>query len=423
MSKIRDVALRLLGGVDASDPQNSARMTFSQGSRGTELYSLLTGDPSNGITLNEKGAMSVSAVYACVGLIGGAVAAMPLHIYERTDAGRQRYTSPLWWFFNESPSSAWTSAAAWQFTMQSILLKGDAFWIIERRGAEAVGFVPVHPDRVTVERESNGRLRYAFDMDDNTVLVKQQDDVLHFSGLGFDGIRSLNPIRYALRNAAGIASAADKQAADFFSGGTRPDHAIKVPADVRLTAEQKDQLQEAWSNQRGAFVRGKTPVLSGGAEVVNISLSAADAQLLQSREFGVEDVARVFGVPPHMIGKTDKSSSWGSGIEEMSMGFVRYTLRRHLDVIQQEINRKLWPRSLRFFAEFNTDALLDGDSTAQADYFSKALGGPGTQGWMTINEVRRLKNMPPIEGGDKLIMSGTPDPAPAPAAQAKGKKG
>ena len=118
-----------------------------------------------------------------------------------------------------------------------------------------------------------------------------------------------------------------------------------------------------------------------------------------------------------MIGKTDSSTSWGSGIEQMSIGFVRYTLRRHLDAIQQEINRKIWPRSLRVFGEFNADALLDGDSKAQAEYFSRALGGPGTQGWMTIDEVRKLKNLPPVPGGDRLIMAGStaapgPDNAP-----------
>lgn len=410
MSKLKDYALRLLGGVPQMTPQN-ATMLSSSGSRGSELYSLFTGEQTPGMALTERSAMSVSAVYACVGLIGGAIASMPLHIYERTPEGRKRYSSPLWWLLNESPSDAWTSAAAWQFTLQSILLKGDAFWLIERRGPEPVGFIPVHPDNVVVERDEFGRNRYAIYRDTGDVVVKQQDDVLHFTGLGFDGLRSLTPIKYSLRSAAGIAAAADQQAANFFAGGSRPDHAIRIPPEVRLTPEQKEQLQEAWGNQRTAYGKGKTPVLSGGAELVNLTLSAEDAQLLQTRQFGVEDVARTFGVPPHMVGKTDASTSWGSGIEQMSMGFVRYTLRRHLDVIQQEINRKLWPRSLRFFAEFNTDALLDGDSKSQSDYFSKALGGPGTQGWMTINEVRKLKNMPPIEGGDQLVMSGA-QPAP-----------
>ena len=135
-------------------------------------------------------------------------------------------------------------------------------------------------------------------------------------------------------------------------------------------------------------------------------MTAEDAQLLTTRQFQVEDIARVFGVPPHMIGYTEKTTSWGSGVEQMSIGFVRYTLRRYIDAIQQEINRKVWPRSLRVFGEMSADALMDGDSKAQAEYFAKALGGPGAQGWMTINEVRKLKNLPPIDGGEQVFRAG-----------------
>lgn len=124
-----------------------------------------------------------------------------------------------------------------------------------------------------------------------------------------------------------------------------------------------------------------------------------------TRKFEVEEIARIFGVPPHMIA-TEKSTSWGSGIEQMSIGFVRYTLSRYTDPMRQEANRKIWPRSRIYFGEFNKDALLDGDSKTQGEYFGKALGGPGSQGWMTINEVRRLKNLRPIPGGDRLVFAG-----------------
>lgn len=409
MSILSTITAKLFGGSGQATPKNA--MVLSQGASGSELYSLLTGD-FQGLAVSERSAMMTSAVYASVGLIGGAIASLPFHLYKRgQDGGRERYESDLWWLFNESPTAAWTSAGAWHYTMQSILLKGDSFWVIERASPfspKIVGFTPAHPDSVTVVRQDNGRNLYRVRLF-GVEKTYDQDDILHFTGVGFDGLRSMTPIHYALRNAAGTSLAADTYAGQFFKGGARPDHAIEVPANVTLSQEQKSTLKDTWGKQRDSYTTsGTTPVLTGGMKVVPLTLNAQDAQLLETRQFGVEEIARIFGVPPHMIGKTDASTSWGSGIEQMSIGFVRYTLRRHLDVIQQEINRKLWPRSRQIFGEFSTDALMDGDSKAQAEYFGKALGGPGTQGFMTINEVRKLKNLPPVSGGDEIIKSGNP---------------
>lgn len=398
MGKLADFAAKLFGSEGTSAPKNLTA---------TELHTLITGGSASGMAISEQSALMTSAVYASVGLIGGAVASLPFHIYKRTPEGRERYDTDLWWLFNEAPAPAWTSASAWQYTMQSILLKGDAFWLINRAGlgGRITGFVPWHPDKVVVEQQDDGRNVYTF-IDGIQRFAKEQDDVLHFTGLGYNGERSLTPIQYALRNAAGTTLAADQYAGTFFKGGARPDHAIEVPSDVRLSPEQRELLKETWGRQRDLYASaGNTPVLTGGMKVVPLTLNADDAQLLQTRQYGVEEIARIFGVPPHMIGKTDASTSWGSGIEQMSIGFVRYTLRRHIDAIQQEINRKLWPRSRMFFGEFNTAALLEGDSKAQAEYFAKALGGPGSQGWVTPNEVRRLLNMPPVEGGDTLVIA------------------
>lgn len=406
MSLFSDLSARLFGHKGTDAPKNA--MVLSDGTRGSELYSLLTGANGTGPAVSERTAMCVSAVYASVGLIGGAIASLPFHIYKRNGDGRERYDTDLWWMFNESPTPSWTSASAWQFTMQSILLKGDSFWKITRKGPyspDIAGFTPIHPDFVLVVRQDDGTNLYVVN-ESGVQTTYMADDILHFTGLGFNGLRSMTPIAYALRTAAGTSLAADEHAAAFFQGGARPDHAIEVPAEVKLSPDQKDLIRETWSKQRNSFGKGQTPVLTGGMKVVPLTLPADDAQLLQTRQFGVEEIARIFGVPPHMIGKTDASTSWGTGIEQMSIGFVRYTLRRHMDMIQQEINRKVWPRSRMIFGEFSTDALLDGDSKAQAEYFGKALGGPGTQGWMTVNEVRKLKNMKPIEGGDELIRSG-----------------
>lgn len=367
--------------------------------RGTEMFDILTGGfgfGGAGVPVTEQTAMCVSAVYACVGLIGGAIAALPFHLFKRVTAGRERYDSDLWWLFNESPWGNWTAASAWSFAAQSIALKGDGYWRIRRVTPYTnaiAGFEPYHPDRV-YGRTEKGRNIYTVQNLDGTIETVDQDDMLHFPGIGFDGVRSLTPIRAALRAPAGIALAADEFAGAFFKNGARPDFALKTPG--KLGDDAAKLLRETWAARHGGASNAHLPaVLTGGLEVQQLTMNAEDAQLLATRKFQVEDIARIFGVPPHMIGYTEKTTSWGSGVEQMSIGFVRYTLSRYLDAMQQEINRKVWPRSLKVYGEFNRDALLEGDAKAQAEYFAKALGGPGTQGWMSVNEVRKLKNLPP----------------------------
>jgi len=396
-------------------PQAATTYRSSSGVADSTLYEWMTGQPVYGIsgTVSEKQAMTHDAVYACVGLIGGAIAALPFHLYKRTVDGRERYANDLWWLFNESPWPNWTAASAWQHAAQSILLKGDGLWEIHRASRMSnniIGFEPHHPDVVTVA-SSGARNVYIITDAEGRQRTVDQDDMLHFPGIGFDGCRSLTPIRAALGRAASGAIGADEHAAAFFAGGAQPNYALEVPADVAVSPDQREALRAAWLNYRKGYGQGLPPLLTGGMKVQQLTMNAEDAQLLESRQYSVEQIARIFGVPPHMIGKTDAATSWGSGIEQMSIGFVRYTLRRHLDAIQQEINRKVWPISRQIYGEFNADALLDGDSKAQAEYFSRALGGPGTQGWMTINEVRKLKNLPPVDGGEQLIMAGAPAPS------------
>lgn len=377
---------------------------------GTDMFDILTGGfgmQGAGMPVTEQTVMAIGAVYACVGLIGGALAALPFHLYKRSPDGRERYDSDLWWLFNESPFGSWTAASAWQFAAQSIALKGDGYWRIRRITpyTNAIeGFQPIHPDKVQVVQE-DGRNYYLVVTDKGSIDTVDQADMLHFPGIGYDGRRSLTPIRAALRPAAGIALAADEYAGAFFKNGARPDFALVT--DGKLADDSAKLLRETWASRHGGPSNAHLPaILTGGLKVQPLTLTAEDAQLLATRNFQIQDIARIFGVPPHMIGYTEKTTSWGSGVEQMSIGFVRYTLRRYLDSITQEINRKIWPRSRLYFGEFNTDALLDGDSKAQAEYFAKALGGPGTQGWMTINEVRKLKNLKPVTQGDQLVMAG-----------------
>jgi HK97 family phage portal protein len=222
--------------------------------------------------------------------------------------------------------------------------------------------------------------------------------MLHFHGFGFDGVRSMSVIRYAAKSATGNAIAMDEYSGKFFANGSHPSMILK--STKFMDEEQKESLRKAFAQKYSGLDNAhRVPlVLTEGLEAQQISITAEDAQLIEARQFTVIDIARAFGVPPHLIGETSGSTSWGSGIESMGRAFVTYTLQTHLVRIEQELNRKLFPRDTGRFIKFDRDALIEGDSKAQSDYFRAALGGPGTgNGWMTVNEIRKTKGMAPID--------------------------
>lgn len=382
--------------------------------KGSELFEWLTGGSSSaGVAVTEQSAMRVSAVYACVNLIGGAIASLPLPIYQRTPDGRERARHDYWWLLNEQPNVQMSAAVFWEWMSASCLLLGDAFAEIERRGPEAVAFHPRHKSRVRVRR-AEGRLWYVVTDDDGKVRTLNQDDMLHIPGAGFDGLNGMSQIRHALRNPAGIALAADEYSASFFGNGARPDFALEVEGTV--SAEQQDMIRKAWVDRYSGVKNAHLPaLLVGGMKVHELTMNAEDAQLIETRRFQVEDIARIFGVPPHMVGHTAASTSWGTGIEQQSIGFVKYTLQRHLVKFEQELNRKLWPTRERYFVEFATAGLERGDYKSRNEGYRIALGRAGEPGWLTVNEVRRLENMPPVAGGDELNQGAANEP-PAQAA-------
>jgi len=380
-----------------------------------ELYELLSGVPAgSGISVTEASAMRVTAVYACVRLIAGAISSLPLTVYRRQDDGRQRVRNDLWWLLNEQPCAAVSAAVFWEYLIAQMLLSGDALAEIERgRGGSIRQLIPLDARAVGI-RQINGRLRYEF-CRNGTWLGRDQDDILHIPGFGFDGTRGMSVIRHAAREAIGLALAAEGFSSRFFASGAHADVALKVPG--KMTQEQIDNLRRIWASKYGGAHNASLPiVLTEGTDLKEVTLSAQDSQLIEARRFQVSDIARAFGVPPHMIGETDKSTSWGSGIEQQGIGFVQYTLAPHLNRIEQEINRKCF-RTERLFVEFNVEGLLRGDSKARADYYTRALGGTQNPAWMTPNEVRRLENLPPIAGGDVLATPKEPTNEPNSASE------
>lgn len=354
---------------------------------------------SSGFAVTDTTAMTVSTVYACMSKLAGAILQLPVHQYRMDNSGeRERMrNTPLWWLLNEEPHPAWTSASWKEWIVRCIGLRGDQFTRILRRngalyGGEIVGFEPLHPDAVRVRRVG-ARLAYdVFDVATSKEATFDQDDMLHFSSFGFDGLRSLSVVQFAARNAIGNALASADYMGRTIGEGAMPQIALSFPN--LLNAEQAKTLRQSFvATYTGSQARKVPLVLSEGGTVQELSISPIDMQLIESRRFEKEDICQAFGVPPVMIGENEKTSSWGTGVEQITLGFVRFTLAPMLCRWEEELNRKLFRRAGQF-VEFSLAALLRGDSKAQAEAFRAALGGPGTgDGWMTVDEVRKLTNL------------------------------
>jgi len=369
------------------------------------------GDPTTaaGAVVNEQTAMRVSAVYACVALIAGSISQFPLPIYQRQTDGRERVDHDLWWLLNEQFNGVWSAATGWEYLVANMLLRGDGIAYIQRnRAGVPIGFMPFHRSDVRIDKihpanpREPHRLRYHFQTEYG-FFGAEQEDVLHFPGFGFNGVHSMSVIQWGARNGIGIAIEGDRHAGKFFSEGGKPEVAITTTG--KMSTDMQQDFVTAWTRKYGGVTANRRVplILTEGLDVKELTMSAVDQQLLESRQWQVIDIARAFGTPPHMIGETTKASSFGTGIESMGIGFVQYTLGSHLNRIKDELNRKLFLTS-RYFTEHNTDKLMEGDSKAQAEFFSKALGGPGTQGWMAVDEVRKVKNLRPLGGEFASVM-------------------
>lgn len=367
---------------------------------------------SAGQVVNEQTAMRVSAVYSCVRLISGAVASLPLHCYERDGNGdRIRTDHATLRLLNEQPDMAWPAPAWWEFVLIQMMMRGDSFAYLRRnRAAEVIGIMPLKRSQVSVEElkpanpRDAKRLRYNVTTDSGTFGCDEAD-MLHFPGMGFDGVSSMSVIEYGARSSIGIAIGADDHAGKFFSQGTKIDHVIK--AQGKMSETQQEAFLAAWKRKySGGAANGLPLILTEGLDIDELTMTAKDAQLLESRQWQVVDIARAFGVPNHMINQTTGATSWGSGIEQMGIGFVTYTLQPHLNRIESELNRKIYRRASdgirRYFVEFSPAGLLRGDNQGRANYYKAGLGGTQNPAWMTPNEVRRLENLPPLPGGDQL---------------------
>ncbi len=347
---------------------------------------------SSGVSVTPETAVTCTAVWACVRVLSETVASLPLHVYRRMAKGKERAPEhTLYGILHDAPNPDMSSFTFREALMANALLWGNAYARIERARGKVTALVPLMPDRVQPERDQAGKLRYRLDGGDTFL---SPANVLHVPGLGFDGAAGYPPIR-AARQAVGLALAAQEFGARFFGNGSRPGGVIESPKQLDDTAVER--LRAAWQALHGGPANAhKVAVLEDGVTFKPIAVNPDEAQFLETRQFQVAEVCRVFRVPPHLI--ADLSRSTYSNIEHQSLEFVVHSVRPWLVRWEAELNRKLFAGT-EYFAEFLVDGLLRGD--VRARYQAYAIGRQN--GWLSANDIREMENLNPIEGGDEYL--------------------
>lgn len=349
-----------------------------------------------GTTVTPNSAMRVAAVYACVRIISGAVATLPLHIKRRVDERTRQDASdtPIWKVLRRRPNR-WQTPSQFRRMLQAhLLLRGNAYAMIVRSRGNMQELIPLHPDRVEVKQVDDLGLEYIYTRQDGRRILLAQTEVFHLVGLTLDGVHGVSAISYA-RETIGLSLAMEDHGAATFRNGARVSGVLKHPNKLgpEAVANLKAGLEEFRS---GGEQEGKNLILEEGMDYARIAMTAEDAQWLEARKFSRTDIAMFFGVPPHMIGDTEKSTSWGTGIEQQSIGFVAYTLEDHLTMWEEAINRDLIGAEEQLYARFNRAALVKGDIKARWEAYVKGL----QWGVYSPNEIRALEDQNPRDGGD-----------------------
>jgi HK97 family phage portal protein len=384
-------------------------------------YGLGTSMSVAGVPVDAETAMKISAVWACVRLLSETIASLPLMVYRRLDnGGRERATNhPLFAVLHDQPNQWQTAFEFVEMLTGHALLRGNGYAeILPGPRGPVDQLVPIHPDRVAVEKLSNGRLRYQVREDNGTRRAILQDDMFHLRGLSNDGMSGLAVIDYA-RDSFGLTLATERYGGRFFRNDSRPGGVLRTAKTLSEPAQKR--LKGNWEELHTGSNQHRVAVLEEGLEWQQIGITPEQGQFLGTREFNAEEVCRWFRVPPHMAGVTSKVTSWGTGIEQLSIGFVIYTLRPWLVRWQQAVSRDMILATDRYFAEFVVEALLRGDVKSRTSAY--AVGRQW--GWYSVNEIRQFENLNPIENGDvylqPLNMSEAGIPAGEPEARPAGQ--
>ena len=370
--------------------------------RGTDLdYNV-----ASGVQVDELTAMQTSAVYACVRVLAETVASLPLSLYRREKDNKKTkaFEHPLNEVLHDLPNGEMTSFTFREVMMTSLLLYGNAYArIIRDKAGHVKELWYLKPQLMTVERDvTTKKIKYTYTDDVyNKIYIYKPEQIFHVLGLGYDGIKGISPIDQA-REAVGLAIATEEYGAKFFGNGARPGGILEHPGVLK----DPEKLRESWNRDyQGARNSNKIAVLEEGMKYHEIGMSPEQSQFLQTRKYQLNEICRIFRVPPHLVGDLERATF--SNIEHQSIEFVTHTIRPWLVRWEQAIYRSLLNEQERllYYPHFNVDGLLRGDFATRTQGYATAR----QNGWMSINEIRELEDLNPIpdeKGGNDYLVNG-----------------
>lgn len=363
------------------------------------------GGSASGVRVDELRAMQTSAVYACVKILAETVASLPLHLYKKgknsnTETAEQH---PLFSCLYEMPNEETTSFEFRETMMTSLLLWGNAYARKIRKNGHVTELWYLKPNLMTVERDTQtGKIKYTYSDDvTNQTVEYKPDQIFHVKGLSLDGVKGMSPIAQA-REAVGLSLATEEYGARFFGNGARPGGVLEHPGILKDPAKLRESWNKVYQGTRNSH---KVAVLEEGMKYHTIGIAPEDAQFLETRKYQVNEICRIFRVPPHLVGDLERATF--SNIEHQSIEFVQHTVRPWLVRWEQSISRQLLDEKERllYFAKFNVDGLMRGDYKSRMEGY--AIGRQN--GWLSPNDIRGLEDMPPIsqeQGGDAYLVNG-----------------
>lgn len=375
-------------------------------------FRYLFGPSTSGKHVNEFTAMQTTAVYACVRILSETLAALPLQLYRYTPTGKERvYMHPLYQILHDEPNPEMTSFVFRETLMSHLLIWGNAYaQIIRDRLGRVQGLYPLRPDKMTVCRNENGEIYYIYTKttDENPAIkpygqvALRKEEVLHIPGLGFDGLVGYSPIAMA-KNAVGMTMACEEYGASFFANGASPSGVLEHPGVLKDPAKVRDSWNAVYQGSANAH---KVAVLEEGMKYQSIGIPPEEAQFLETRKFQLNEIARLYRIPPHMIGDLEKSSF--NNIEQQSMEFVKYTLDPWVIRWEQAMQKALLlpEEKKQFFLKFNVNGLMRGDYESRMTGYS--IGRQN--GWLSANDIREMEDLNPVpdeEGGNLYLVNGS----------------
>lgn len=370
------------------------------------LYAHLAGGHANhaGKPMGTDAALSLSTTYSCAELISSTIATLPLALYHDLGGGEAEIARrhPLYSILHDAPNADQTAVEFWQWVLLCLVLKGNAFceirWANDAR-SRVVALSPIPVEAVSIRILNSGARLYTVKLPNQRERELDERDVMHIKTMSLDGIWGLSKIA-AARHTLGTAYAAEESAGKLFANGMQTSGYVTV--DTFFKRDERARFRANLDEYAGSENAGKVFLLEGGAKYSPMSLPPADAELLGSRQWSVEEICRWFRVPPHMVGHTEKVTSWGTGLEQQVLGFATFTLRPYLKTIEQSIKRSLIPSWERdtLYAEYNIEGLLRADSAGRAAFYAQMV----QNGIYTRNECRSKENMSRAEGADELTV-------------------